>query len=534
VKLLVRLIHLVSILALLGAATMASAQQPLDNLSAGDRDEEGVPTPAAKRAGLDVAATRLAGPVDPQTYRLGPGDRFLLVLRGPVAVDASLEVGPEGAILIPNEGVVFVAGRTLADARVDILARLHRVYRNVDVQLRLARPRSFRIYLTGRVDSPGPVSANGSYRVADVLTPARLADGASQRNIEVIHTDGSTERCDLQLFFQAGIATRNPFLRDGDVVNVPNATRFVHAEGALARPGRYELGQDDSLSTVLRLAGGLLPAARLEDILVVRFHDGAPADSVRLQSRDVIEGRRDLSLEDGSRFFVYYSPNYREMHRISIFGEVDRPGTYPIAEGRATLRDLVSWANGLLPTADSTAIRVHRANNFAGDGKDPELERLLRLSRAELTASEYEVLRTRLSAMREDYSVDWSRRGEGDGRDLLLQDGDWVRVDRRELSVRVGGEVRRPGILNYSRGRTVDQFIDQAGGYTNRAWRGKVRVTRAVTGQTLLASNVHSLDPGDIVWVPERPDRTIWESAKEILVALAEVATIVIAIRSLR
>jgi polysaccharide export outer membrane protein len=84
------------------------------------------------------------------------------------------------------------------------------------------------------------------------------------------------------------------------------------------------------------------------------------------------------------------------------------------------------------------------------------------------------------------------------------------------------------------RGEGVEDYVAQVGGYTNRAWRGKVRVTRAVTGQTLLARNVRTLDPGDFVWVPEKPDVTVWQQSREILTALASAATVVIAIRSLR
>jgi polysaccharide export outer membrane protein len=107
-------------------------------------------------------------------------------------------------------------------------------------------------------------------------------------------------------------------------------------------------------------------------------------------------------------------------------------------------------------------------------------------------------------------------------------------VERLVSSIRVDGEVRRPGILNFIRGKGVGDYVMQAGGYTDRAWQGKVRVTRAVTGQTLLARNVRTLDPGDFVWVPEKPDVTVWEKSRETLTALAQVATIVIAIRSVR
>ena len=176
---------------------------------------------------------------------------------------------------------------------------------------------------------------------------------------------------------------------------------------------------------------------------------------------------------------------------------------------------------------------MHRQSTLATE-KDQELDRLLRLSRNDLTSSEYEVLRTKLAGQREDYRVDWARLEGSKDLDLLLRDGDVVRVERLVSSIRVDGEVRRPGILNFVRGESVEDYVAQAGGYTDRAWRGKVRVTRAVTGQTLLARNVRTLDPGDFVWVPEKPDVTVWQQSREILTALAQVATIVIAIRSVR
>jgi hypothetical protein len=59
-------------------------------------------------------------------------------------------------------------------------------------------------------------------------------------------------------------------------------------------------------------------------------------------------------------------------------------------------------------------------------------------------------------------------------------------------------------------------------------------VTRAVTGQTLSASNVATLDPGDLSWVPERPDRTLWDNTRDLWTAVAQIATVVIAIRTVR
>ena len=198
-----------------------------------------------------------------------------------------------------------------------------------------------------------------------------------------------------------------------------------------------------------------------------------------------------------------------------------------------TFMPAVRAADGFLPTADLSALRVRRRGPDTGEN-DSELERLLRLSRNELTATEYEVLRTRLAAKREDFRVDWRRLQQSSSLDLLLRDGDVVRVERLVSSIRIDGEVRRPGIVNFAPGLTPADYVREAGGFTDRAWRGKVRVIRSLTGQTLLARNVSTLDPGDLVWVPEKPDRTIWEQSRDLLTALGSIATIVIAIRSVR
>jgi hypothetical protein len=70
-----------------------------------------------------------------------------------------------------------------------------------------------------------------------------------------------------------------------------------------------------------------------------------------------------------------------------------------------------------------------------------------------------------------------------------------------------------------------------AGGYSNRSHQGKVLVTRSVTGQTLRVKDVEGIAPGDMIWVPERPDKTLWENLQTLITVAAQVATVVIAVR---
>jgi hypothetical protein len=80
-------------------------------------------------------------------------------------------------------------------------------------------------------------------------------------------------------------------------------------------------------------------------------------------------------------------------------------------------------------------------------------------------------------------------------------------------------------------GKPWSYYLNEAGGTTEHAARSKVRITRRSSGQTLLARETGTPMPGDFLWVPERSDVSPWFYLKEALVVVAQVATIVIAIR---
>jgi len=475
----------------------------------------------------------LAGPIDAQRYRVGPGDVLRFHMWGRVSRSVSLVVSPEGMLFLPGAGTLPAAGKTLAEVRASVLTAMGREFRGVGMDLRLAIPRAFRVYLTGQVKTPGPVRASGVDRVADVVRRSGLLDDASERHIEILRQDGSREISDLVLFLATGDASLNPPVSDGDVIQVPVRKEFVYANGAVARPGRFELGTKDSLHTLLRLAGGPMPAAADNRVLLMRWVSPFQAESAWVSLAEIEERRVNPKLQEGDRFYVYFVPQYHQQHEATILGEISRPGVFPIAEGRDRLSHIVAAAGGFLPTADLTAVAILRRNNVSAE--DPELQRMMRQARSDMTTSEYANLRTRLASLREEYRVDWNRLKENDeSLDLLLRDGDIVRVERLVSSIRVDGEVKNPGILAYQPGSNVDEYIEQAGGFTNRAWTRNVRVTRAVTGQTLPAKNTPTLGPGDFVWVPEKRDVSFWDVTGPFLTAAAQIAAVVIAVNSLK
>ncbi len=490
----------------------------------------------ARARAEDLAANpslALSGPIDPATYRLGPGDQLFVRWSGRLSRSDRVDVGPAGDVFLAEIGTVNVADLTLAAARQLILERLQRVTRDVRVEVQLARPRRFRVYLSGSVTEPGPVEAMGGARLSDILRQEGLVASSSRRNVRVRHRDGTQELADLERVFRIGDHARDPWLRDGDAIEVPWATGQVRIAGAVPAPGVYEYRPDDSLGVLLRLAGGMRPETASEGAQWIHWGSAAAPETLSFDVRSVLEGRFDGALSHGDAVFVRARPGYRRTGDVTLEGDVTRPGGYAVSPSGTRLSEVLASAGGLLPSADSTGILIRRR----ADGPEPddlEREREVQALQRELSLSEFEVRRAQEASGNTTVRVDFSR-GSRDARpDPLLRDGDVVTVPRLVRSLRVDGQVARPGLVAWEPGLRLSDYIRQAGGHTAVAWRGHEQVTRAGGTSALLARSAGEPRPGDFIWVPMRPQVSAWSRAGAVLGGLAQIATVVIAIRSVR
>ena len=474
------------------------------------------------------AAMPLAGTIDPDRYCLGPGDVMRLALFGPLSRQTTLPVTPEGTLFLPDMGAVHVAGLTLTQARQLVGGRIRGALRGVGVELQLMVPRTFRVYLTGELRLTGPRTASATSRIVDVLPDTLFLPTSSQRRIEVRSLDGSVRIADVARFRLAGDMRGEMALSDGDVVFVPVANQFLAAWGGVGRQGRYELGEHDSLGTLLQLAGGLREAAISGRALLIRW-TGAQRDSVRVSLADRGPAGLGLVLRDGDELHVFTQPDYHVSDRVEVTGRVAVTGSYPVRSGVTRLSQLLASAGGVLPDADTASVLLFRARPTSGP--DPEFDRLSRLSRGEMTASEYETFRTRLAGLTPDFRVDLRKLHAGSENDPLLTNGDHILVARSVRSVRVDGQVRRPGVVDYQPGRPWAYYVKVCGGFTTRSSRGQVRLTRATSGRTLLARETDAPLAGDFLWVPERSDVPAWQYLRDTILVLGQVATVYIAFR---
>jgi len=111
--------------------------------------------------------------------------------------------------------------------------------------------------------------------------------------------------------------------------------------------------------------------------------------------------------------------------------------------------------------------------------------------------------------------------------DIGLMPGDVIQVPSRLNMVYVSGQAAFPGAVPYEPGYSVWDYIERAGGFGWRASRD-VRVVEARTGAIIEADEVNHIDPGDRIWIKEKPERDYWSIFTQTMNVVGQVSTIVL------
>ena len=168
----------------------------------------------------------IEGRVDPDTYRVGPGDEF--ALRYSDLLDPKiLRVAPSGELLLPDAGPVAVAGLTLRETQARVREQLRPYIRGKGFMLALHRPRRFRIPVLGDVERPGSVTLQAPVRASEAIAAAGgIGPTGARRGIQV-RRGSDTLRVDLVRYTRSGDLEANPLVFETDVVYVPATGRHI-------------------------------------------------------------------------------------------------------------------------------------------------------------------------------------------------------------------------------------------------------------------------------------------------------------------
>ena len=385
----------------------------------------------------------------PPNYRLGPGDEVVIDIWGASQNTIRQQISPDGTINLEQLGPVFLSGMTVDRAQQYLTDELRKIYSDQSNQIRvtLGNTRTIQINVMGEVVQPGTYALSAFSTVFHALYRAGgVSNIGSLRNVKVSRAGKIVATVDVYQFIMQGKTRDDIRLEEGDVIIVPAYDALVQITGNVKRPMRYEMKKDETLSTLLKYAGGFTSDAYTKSLRIVRQNgkeyqvntvDDTDYSVCKMHDGDVVTAEAILD---------------RFTNKLEVRGAVYRPGIYELGGKLNTVRELVEKADGLM------------ADAFTG--------------RAVL-------YRERENKTREVKQIDIRAIMDGTQPDIPLQKNDVLYIpsihDLEDLgNVQIYGEVAHPGDYPYADNMTLEDLVITAGGLRESASVVRVDVARRI------------------------------------------------------
>lgn len=286
-----------------------------------------------------------------EKYVLGQGDVLAISVWSNTAhFDDSFPIEVDGFIKIDKGTIkkrIYLKGLTLAQAREKIRKDLSRYMYfsgselNVDIQ----SSRGINVSVYGEVVAPGSFNINATNTVFEGVKYAKgVKPLASVRKIKLIRANGDVKIYDFYKYLADPEYENDFFLDDNDLIHVPVAQKVVTVKGAVKRPMRYELVDDEGIKELVMYAGGFKENAIKDNIRIKRFtgnrqvllnvdyfKNGKVTDFELMNGdtvivRDIVAGMKNYVEVSGK---VYNPGIFERKSGMRLTGALDKAGLMP-------------------------------------------------------------------------------------------------------------------------------------------------------------------------------------------------------------
>ncbi|WP_184544016.1 SLBB domain-containing protein [Mucilaginibacter sp. FT3.2] len=392
-----------------------------------------------------------------------------------------------------------------------------------------------------RVVINGAVFKPGDYELQNGLTLYQLIEKAAglkedaftdRGTITRTKPDNSTEMIGFNVKDVMNKAV-NITLQREDIINISSIfdlrdKYIVTINGSVRKPGKFAFSENMKVEDLILKAGGFAEGASTKRIEVARRVADADPLSKSSSVAQVFSVNIDGALKPAEANFVltpfdivsiYSLPGYEKQKTVKVEGEVLYPGSYTIKNKNEKVSDLIARAGGLTASADVDGGSLKRENiailgidKTKADTAALTLERTAQANRLKRTYKDS--TNTADTQQRNNYvGIDLGSvlKTPGSKSDLLLEDGDVLRVPKQQQIVRVNGEVLYPSAVVYDSSKSFSDFVSNAGGYgPNALKRGAYVVypngTVKGTRKFLFFNNHPEVKPGSEIYVPKKPE----------------------------
>lgn len=414
----------------------------------------------------------------PYNYILGVGDQLNIAIWGFADYNEVFTIQKDGYIQPRYVGRIYLKGLTLENAIEVIKARYSRAYmiENSQFDVTLNYSRVISVNVVGEVEMPGSYTIPAVNTVFNLLSftggPTELG---SIRNIEVKRNGVVIRKFDLYSFLNNPSSQDDYFLQNNDYIYVPLSKKLVKITGAVKRPFKYELLENETFEHLLEFAGGYKSNALTSYIQIHRYvNNKSIIMDVDLDSLRRVKGK--LHLMNGDQILVRTIPE-KSLNWVDVEGAVKVAGRYELKPGNR-LSDLITRSMGLAENAFDGEAYVFRLDP-GSEGKT--------------------VIKVKLREAIEN---------PGSEHDILLQERDEIKVFENDYFIDkypiiIKGEVRNPSVIQAQKGLTLRDGILYSGGLKPSAYLGRAYIKRInrqnnqpdyITVELDTANNYEALD----------------------------------------
>ncbi|MGK0175911.1 MAG: protein involved in polysaccharide export with SLBB domain [Ulvibacter sp.] len=340
-----------------------------------------------------------------------------------------------------------------------------------DQDIIIVKPYVSIITVAGNVKRPGLYELKQGETISDLVRYfSGFTSDAYQDRILVERVNGSQKEVDEIVFREQP----DFLLKDGDKLSIgaiiDRYENRVRIEGAVYRPGTYELTKDLTLSGLLNKAAGVKENAYLDRGIIYRSIDDIKQEIVSFSVSEILKNPVNINLKREDRVRIFSSDSLREKHTVTINGAINNPQTVVFMDNMH-IEDLIAIAGGFKEGADASIIDISR--RLEDDNFETISKTIKRSSTNNLLIDE--------------------------NKDFYLEPFDRVLV--RYLKgysiqkyITVLGEVSYPG--NYSitnKGQRVSDLVEMAGGFSPYAFIEGAYLSRKV-GEAIENSQITLLN----------------------------------------
>ena len=476
-------------------------------------------------------------------YAVAVGDAIQVRLWGGYEFDATLVVDPKGNVFLPHVGPVQLLGVRNQDIQRVVESAVAQVYRaNVYSYASLAAAQPVRIFVSGFVNRPGLYNGTSMDSLLHYLDQAGGIDVDRGSFLAVQVKRGNIVRAEVSLY-DFLLDGRMPLvqLADGDVIFVSPRRNTLKVSGLAQNAKRFEFATPTlSVASLEELAK---PFPQTTHVRVVR--NTGSVSNVEYYAREEASA---VVLSNGDEL-IFTADRKPGTITVRVEGEHQSPQEYVLPYG-ARLGELTSRIS-YSERSDQSSLQLFRLS--VQERQKQMLQTALKsLEAAALTArsgtSDEALLRKQEAELLLQW-VDRARKVEPLGQvmianarqrdELLLENGDVLRIPSRDGLVLGSGEGLFPNAIAFDDAFDVADYVKGAGGYTQNADVARVIIAHRdgsfheVTGSGFFGRGADpaGIRAGDEILVLPKIDvksRQVFKDLTQILYQIAISARVVL------